>query len=755
MKVGSKIMTTGVGVVALTIIVVVAVMLWRGQIMENTLHETFVEQANHSIKGAALDAERIISMADEQLQSELESSIKAARAMADLQGGFGLGLRQTSWTAVNQVTLAKSSISLPAMTLGNQWLGQNADPKSSTPFVDDIRKNLGVTCTVFQKMNAQGDLLRVATNIVTAEGRRAVGTYIPSSSPVAQTIASGKTYRGLAHVVDGWYLTVYDPIRNDSGEIIGALYVGVQQEKSPALRNALTSMTIGASGYPLIAKGSGDDKGTMLIHPNKEQVGRDLLQVRTGDGDAPFVEAFARAKNAPAGEAVIVEYPWRDDPQGPLRHKLAALTYYEPWDWMVIATAYRSDFLAAEKVANESVQGMIAWAVAAGLVIFAISAVICFCLSRSITKPLAAVTEILKQYNLGNLETNSVSMGKAMPCSTIMGCGKDDCPSYGKDAYCWVEAGSFNAEPSCPRVLKGADCRDCKVYKRGVGSELNDLGSSVNTFGERLRSLITDTQSSVHNVNGGAVELASTAESLSQGAAQQAASVEEISSSMEEMTSNIRNNAENARETEALAMKAADEAARGGESVSQTVGAMRNIAEKISIIEEIARQTNLLALNAAIEAARAGEAGKGFAVVAAEVRKLAERSGVAAAEIMELTGTSVEVAEQAGRMLSGIVPDIQRTAELIQEISAATTEQDAGASQVSASIQQLDQVVQQNASAAEEMASTSEELASQAKQLEEITSYFKMDQRRAATRRALPQSDEAGGAPDTSGFTRY
>ena len=208
---------------------------------------------------------------------------------------------------------------------------------------------------------------------------------------------------------------------------------------------------------------------------------------------------------------------------------------------------------------------------------------------------------------------------------------------------------------------------------------------------------------------------------------------------MEQMAANIRQNADNAMQTEKIASKSAEDAKQGGEAVAKTVSAMKEIASKISIIEEIARQTNLLALNAAIEAARAGEHGKGFAVVAAEVRKLAERSQHAAAEISELSGSSVEVAEQAGKMLAEMVPDIQRTAELVQEISAASKEQDTGAEQVNQAIMQLDQVIQQNASASEEMASTSEELSSQAEQLQDTIAFFKVDTKAGSKVRHAPQ----------------
>ncbi|WP_031385701.1 methyl-accepting chemotaxis protein [Desulfonatronum thiodismutans] len=256
--------------------------------------------------------------------------------------------------------------------------------------------------------------------------------------------------------------------------------------------------------------------------------------------------------------------------------------------------------------------------------------------------------------------------------------------------------------------------------------EIGMLGKAMQEMQGKLREIVGEVKSASENVASGSEQLSASAEQMSQGATEQAAAVEEVSSSMEEMTANIKQNADNAAQTEKIALQAAKDAQEGGQAVSQTVTAMKQIAEKISIIEEIARQTNLLALNAAIEAARAGDAGKGFAVVAAEVRKLAERSGSAATEISELSRSSVQVAEQAGEMLVKIVPDIQRTAELIQEINAASREQSIGVEQINKAVQQLDQVIQQNASAAEEMASTSEELSSQAEELQATMAFFKM-----------------------------
>jgi methyl-accepting chemotaxis protein len=259
--------------------------------------------------------------------------------------------------------------------------------------------------------------------------------------------------------------------------------------------------------------------------------------------------------------------------------------------------------------------------------------------------------------------------------------------------------------------------------------EIGEMAAKLNSMIENIRETVTGVKITSEKVNLGSQEISRSSEVMSRGSTEQAASAEEASSSIEEMNATIKQNADNAMETEKIALKSAADASESGKAVTETVGAMKEIAGKISIIEEIARQTNLLALNAAIEAARAGEHGKGFAVVAAEVRKLAERSQTAAGEISHLSASSVDVAEKAGSMLARLVPDIQKTAELVQEISAASKEQNSGADQINSAIQQLNQVIQQNAGAAEEMSSTAEELAAQAGQLQGAIAFFKVDDR--------------------------
>jgi len=386
------------------------------------------------------------------------------------------------------------------------------------------------------------------------------------------------------------------------------------------------------------------------------------------------------------GEGVIT-YPWLNTARGETqaRDKIVAYTSFDAWNWTIGAGAYKDEVMKFSIMVRKLMFGAI------GITVLVLVVFLALAFRRLVSNPLQEATRLAGEIADGNLTVNI--------------------PIRGRD-----EVG-----------------RMCKA-----------LGSMV----DRLREVVSGVKAASDNVTTGSQALSSASEEMSQGATEQAASAEEASSSVEEMSANIRQNAENALQTEKIAVQAAEDARMGGDAVTKTVKAMKEIAEKIMIVEEIARQTNLLALNAAIEAARAGEHGRGFAVVASEVRKLAERSQSAAAEIGTLSTSSVDIAEHAGELLSAIVPNIQRTAELVQEIAAASREQDAGADQINKAIQQLDTVIQQNASAAEEMASTAEELASQAETLQDSMSFFRLDDKiigigRLAQQRSHQLSEQA------------
>lgn len=291
-----------------------------------------------------------------------------------------------------------------------------------------------------------------------------------------------------------------------------------------------------------------------------------------------------------------------------------------------------------------------------------------------------------------------------------------------------IELATKDAASEVSRVIGSMSSGDLtQRYTIESQGELKEMGESLNETLEKLSQLMATVIANSQNIVSASAQIASAATQLSAGATNQASSVEEISSSMEEMTANIQQNSSNSRQTEKISIQAAKEIQITKDSVIESVNSMKTIASKISIIGEISRQTNLLALNAAVEAARAGEHGRGFAVVAAEVRKLAERSQAAATEIDEASIKSVDVALKSGQMLTEVVPNIQKTSDLIQEITASSTEQSAGADQINNAIQNLNVVVQENATTAEEMAASAEELSNQAEVLKEAVAFFKID----------------------------
>lgn len=391
---------------------------------------------------------------------------------------------------------------------------------------------------------------------------------------------------------------------------------------------------------------------------------------------------------------------------------------------------------------------------------------------RSITRPLAVAGSLIQHVSEGDLTFNAQATSQDELGQMVVAMNRMVANLRGAaNVAAAIAEGDLSCEPvalsekdtlgqaliSMVRNLRKAaqvathiSEGDLRVEARSR-SEKDVLGLALEKMLENLRRTVSDVSAAAASVASGSDETSSTAQQVSQGASEQAACAEESSSSMEEMTSSVEQNAEHARQTEMIASQAAEGAKSSGEAVTRMVNAMKQVAEKIGIIEEIARKTDLLALNAAVEAARAGDQGRGFAVVASEVRKLAERSQSAAAGIRSLTSDGVHMADEAGQLLAKLVPDIQRTAELVREIASSSAEQSSGIAQVNTAIQQLDQVIQQNAAAAEEMASTAEQMSGQAVILNSAISFFRTGEERRTnephrerTRAALPGRSKSG-----------
>jgi methyl-accepting chemotaxis protein len=406
-----------------------------------------------------------------------------------------------------------------------------------------------------------------------------------------------------------------------------------------------------------------DENNVVLAHPNPDVENKDQSNYKDARGVPLFVKITNQAK---ANSMDFLLYEWVKPGQTKASPKISYGKFYAPWKWVVASGIFLNDVNANVNQSVGAIQNQIMSGTIIGL---GIVLGIAFLISMIIVKPLMYAVDITNRMADGDLSVE---------------------------------------------------------VKSDTTDETGRLLTAMKNMSENLERIIESVKETADNVADGSEELSKISAEVSQGATEQAASAEETSSSMEQMTSNIQQNFNNSLETEKIAVKTSEDAKLGGDAVQETVIAMKKISEKISIIEEIARQTNLLALNAAIEAARAGEHGKGFAVVASEVRKLAERSQNAAEEIMRMSASSIKVAERAGELLNTIVPNIQKTSTLVQEISSASREQTSGAEQVNKAIQQLDQIIQQNATASETLSSTADDLSNQASQLASLIEFFKL-----------------------------
>lgn len=358
----------------------------------------------------------------------------------------------------------------------------------------------------------------------------------------------------------------------------------------------------------------------------------------------------------------FVDYVWERD--GINEPKMSYIKYYQPWGWLIGSGLYLADVEAEMNLTEVITKVLLAMA---GVLVFILF--FAFTTARQIVSSIRTAISHLKKLGDGDLTV---------------------------------------------------------IIQSNQKDEVGELLGEMSNMNRKLSEIVTQVRSGASALASASVEISATSQSLSQSSCEQASSVEETSSTIEQISSSISQNAENAKVTDSIASKAAQQGQLGGEAVANTVTAMRNIADKIAIIEDIAYQTNLLALNAAIEAARVGELGKGFAVVATEVRKLAERSQQASLEIGEQATKSVAVAKRAGGLLDEIVPSIVRTADLVQEIAASSNEQADGVSQINSAVSQMDKSTQQNASASEELAATAEDMRCQAAQLQQLMEYFQI-----------------------------
>ena len=714
--------------------IVTPVILWKTENTGEEVDRKVSELVYDSVDTICRGVYDLVETSDRLIQGQVNQALIAAHTIVKRVGDVQLSAEKVEWEAVNQFTKAKETTPLPKLLLGTTWLGQNRDPAVETPVVDEIFRMAGGTATIFQRMNETGDMIRVATTVKTTSGERAVGTYIPvtnpdgTPNPVLSAVLKGETYRGRAFVVNAWYLTAYEPLRDKDNEIVGMTYVGIEQNDLQALRAKLLGTKVGADGYVWVVGGKGDQKGKYIVSKGGKSDDVVIWDTPDDKGNLFVQNLINRAMAAQAakpGSVIFEEYRWQNPSDAAPSMRLSAARYYEPWDWVVGANIGKEDIAKASEEVTESIRSLILWAIGGGLSIALLASLLAVVMGARFTRPIGMITEAAGTIASGNLSGASKSLEAA--------------------------AGEMGLS-------------DRRAH--GAGDETEELLRAIQTMTQNLNSLIGKVQQMGIQVTSSSTEIAASARQLEANVSDQAASTNEVLSTTTEITGVSKELVDVMRDVGVSAGKAAELAGAGqtdlrrmGDGMQQLAAATRSISGRLAVIDEktdnvktvvttiskVADQTNLLSLNASIEAEKAGEYGRGFSVVAREIQRLADQTAIAAMDIerivnemrsavrtgvMEMDNFTREVTtfvEEVNRINSQQETIIKKVQELIpafEEVSEGVKSQSTGAEQIRDAIVRLSEGAEQTAQALGEFKLTATSLNATAKGLQEEISRF-------------------------------
>jgi len=686
LTIGKKLMLFGVLGTVVPLLIFGAIARWQGVKCQRAAESECTNLAYSDLDHIVHGVHAMLVSQQEVLEQKVAADLNVAANELTAAGGVSLGTDRVTWQARNQLTAAEQSVQLPVMQVGSNPIVANQDPSQPSPVVDKVKQLVGSTCTVFQRMNPTGDMLRVATNVQTKEGKRAINTFIPATNvdgtpnPVVQAVLKGQRFVGRAFVVNGWYITAYEPIKAAGGEIVGMLYVGVPENSATSLREQIMQIAVGKTGYVYVI----DSEGKYIVSQEGKRDGEVIYDAKDSNGQLFIQEIVQKAKALKPGEIGEQAYPWKNADDSEARVKIARFTYFPRWDWIVAAGSYEDEFRGAEQaIVQTNRQGNMIMAGVFGLCLLGVPAFWWF-LSKTITSPIRQTVAVLKDISEGEGD-----LTKRLTVST----------------------------------------RD----------EIGDLALYFNRFVEKLHGIIKVVATNVNTVASSASGLTVTATQLASGAeqttaqsAQVAAAAEETSTNMnsmvaatEEMSTNVKTVSaaiEEFTSSVGEVAKSAERAASVAADASQLVEASNTqirdlgnaadqIGKVIEVIQDIAEQTNLLALNATIEAARAGESGRGFAVVATEVKELAKQTASATEDIRQRIQAIQDSTGLAVQSMGGISDVIRQVNELSRIIATAVEEQSITTKEIAQNIGHSSTAAQTVAQGVAESASASQEIA--------------------------------------------
>ena len=649
----------GLAVVAAILPVLVLLLLmqhFRSSISQRAAREmTALAVAN--VEQTARDTYGLCETANDLLQRRINENLGVARRILAQRGGIASGGGSTHWQAVNQFTQGTVEVTLPQMLIGGVAATQARSFQTPSPVVDEITRLVGGVVSISQRMNEQGDMLRVATTVAAADGNRAIGTYIPATgpdgapTPVVASVLRGEVYRGTAFAVSGWYVTAYEPLRDRAGRVIGMLAVGERISSVESVRRTIMNTVIGRTGRIVVVGCKGSQRGRYIISIDGKRDGENIWDSRDAAGNLFVQTHVQKALSAGKGEVFDASFPWQNPGEPKPRMKYSAFVYFEPWDWLINVGAYEDEYMAPIQQVSSSAANLLWGVTLAGLLSLFVVLGVAFFMGGRLTEPIELLTNLAGKVAKGDLH----------------GARTD---------FLNLQA---QKDQKRPRRFDFPD-------------ETGDMMASFRDMTETLGSLIGQVQRSGIQVTTSGTEITASAKQLESTVAEQAAATQEVSASSSEISATSRDllrtmsgvgeavgeaaaQAESGQSELSEMEKAMRQLVKSTGSISSRLGVISDRASKISTvvttINKVSDQTALLSLNAAIEAEKAGELGKGFSVVAREISRLADQTAVATQDI-EAVVKEMQSAVSSGVMeMDKFSEEVRRRVEEVNSIATA------------------------------------------------------------------------------------